>query len=244
MRRAVVLTHADFEGPGRLADILAEEGYELDERAIHRGDHVPAELEPSALLVVMGGSMGVADRDRPEHAFLAQEIALLESRIRDRAPALGICLGAQLLAHAAKARVFAMRARQPEAAHYEVGWADVHFDRASAVPVLDGLPGVAPMLHWHGDAFELPPGARRLAWSAACAQQAFQIHDRLFGLQFHAEVGLAEIEQFLRGDADFVVTANGPGGVERIRRDTERVFAEFRAIGERLLRNIVRACAK
>lgn len=243
MARAVILVHAECEGPGRLAGILIEQGYLLDVRAVHRGDDVPSTLEPEALLVVMGGSMGVGDRDRPEYAFLSREIALLQGRVRQRTPVLGICLGAQLLAHAAGARVFPMRTRQPPGAHYEVGWGDVHFDCAPRPPVLEGMPETALMLHWHGDTFDLPPGARRLASSGACEQQAFQIHDRLFGLQFHAEVDVCDIEGFLQGDSEFVVQANGPAGIDRVRRDTERHFADFRTVSERLLRNVVRAMA-
>jgi len=239
MARAVILVHAECEGPGRLAKVLTDEGFSLDVRAVHRGDEVPSVLDPGALLVVMGGSMGVGDRNDPEYAFLGQEIELLDRRVRDRAPVLGICLGAQLLAHAAGARVYPMRTRMPRGAHYEVGWGDVHFE-PSRRRVLEGMPDAAPMLHWHGDTFDLPPGARRLAWSRACEQQAFQIHDRLFGLQFHAEVDVSDIEGFLRGDAEFVVRANGPAGIDRVRRDTERHFARFEAVSERLLRNVVR----
>lgn len=240
MPRAVILVHAECEGPGRLSEVLTEVGFALDIRALHRGHEVPSEIEGDALLVVMGGSMSVGDRNRPEYAFLSREISLLERRVRDRAPAVGICLGAQLLAHAAGARVFPMRTRRPTGPPYEVGWDEVEFDQESGVPVLEGIPEAAPMLHWHGDTFDLPEGARHLARSAACEQQAFQLHDRLFGLQFHPEVGVSEIEGFLRGDADFVAKAHGPAGSDRIRRDTQRYFAEFRTVSERLLRNIVR----
>lgn len=240
MARAVILIHADHEGPARVAEILTGAGYSLDVRAVHRGDEVPAALEADAPLVVMGGAMGVGDRDRPEYPFLQREIALLTARVRDRAPALGVCLGAQLLAHAAGADVAPMRVRQPQGAHYEVGWGDVRFDHGPGARALDGLPPSAPMLHWHGDAFTLPPGARRLASSAACAQQAFQLHDRLFGLQFHAEVRAREVEDYLQGDAAYVAMANGPRGAEIVRRDTERHWARFLEVSDRLLRNVIR----
>jgi GMP synthase (glutamine-hydrolysing) len=239
MASAVVLTHAEFEGPGRLAPILERQGYALDVRAIHGGDEVPSSVAPGSLLVVMGGSMGVGDRDRPVYPFLSEEIELLQKRLRDRAPTLGVCLGAQLLAHAAGARVFPMGER-PEGARYEVGWAPVHFERGTEARVLDGLPESAPMLHWHGDTFDLPPGARRLASTAACREQAFQIHDRLFGLQFHAEVDTSEVEAFLCEDSEFVIKANGPGAVDRLRHDSERHFPEFRKVSDLLLHNIVR----
>jgi GMP synthase (glutamine-hydrolysing) len=243
--RAVVLTHADFEGPGRIAPLLIEMGFTLDRRALHRGDPVPDRLEPGALLVVMGGSMGVGDAECPGYAFLEREILLLKRQVRERAPVLGVCLGAQLLAHAAGARVHPMRLHQAGQASvpYEVGWSEVRFEGRAGTRLLDGLPEAAPMLHWHGDTFDLPEGARRLASTAVCREQAFALHDRQFGLQFHAEVGRPEIDDFLRRDADFVLAANGPTGVERLRDETDRYFDGFRAASDRLLRNLLRAMA-
>jgi GMP synthase (glutamine-hydrolysing) len=241
MKRAIVLQHAAFEGPARIADLVAAHGYEIETRALHRGDPVPAALAPGDLHVVMGGPRGVGERDRPEYSFLRDEIGLLRSCIAADAPVLGICLGAQLLAHAAGARVHPMTGGADGSRRYEVGWAPVRFRLDEADDALSGLPAEAPVLHWHGDTFALPAGARLLASTAICPNQAFRLRRRIFGLQFHCEVEHEHVEAFLGADADFVVLANGGDGVARLRADTARDLDSSRRVGDVLLRNILRA---
>jgi len=244
MKLAVVLQHEDFEGPARIGDLLAARGYALDVRAVHRGDAVPERMSAEDLLVVMGGSMGVGDAERVEYAFLDAELRLLRHRVEDDAPVLGICLGAQLLAHAAGARVYPMIDERTGARVLEVGWAPIRFHDPGSDDALAGVPPEAHVLHWHGDTFDLPAGARPLASSAICENQAFRLKRRLFGLQFHCEVDADHVDVFLRGDADYVVRANGPDGVERLRRDTARHVEEAGRLADLLLGNIVRTMAR
>jgi GMP synthase (glutamine-hydrolysing) len=251
MKAAIVLQHEDFEGPARIGHLLAARGYAIELRAVHRGDAVPEGMKGDDLLVVMGGSMGVSDADRAKYAFLDAELRLLRHCIEDDAPVLGICLGAQLLAHAAGARVYPMTDGRDGARVYEVGWAPVRFHDGESTSegiaenehVLAGVPSEAHVLHWHGDTFDLPAGAKRLASSAICENQAFRLKRRLFGLQFHCEVDADHVDVFLRGDADYVVRANGPDGVERLRRDTARHAEDAGRLADRLLDNIVRTMA-
>lgn len=241
MKRAVVLTHVPHEGPGRLAKLLVQNGYALDVLELHGGTPVPARVAREDLLIVMGGPMGVEDAGRPEFPFLGPEIALLTQRIEENAPVLGICLGAQLLAAASGAAVYPMKRSDGERLR-EVGWGPVQFHRTNTPePVLDGLPAEVPVLHWHGDTFDLPAGAELLASSAVCKHQAYRLGSKLFGLQFHCETTAEDVERFLDADGDYVTLANGPSGVERLRADTARCLPEFGGVGERLLENIVRA---
>jgi GMP synthase (glutamine-hydrolysing) len=238
-KRAIVLKHAAFEGPGRLAPLLVARGYRLELRELDRGDPVPDRTAPGELLVVMGGPMGVGDIDRAELGFLGRELELLARCLDDDVAVIGVCLGAQLLAAAAGARVAPMVDGRG-ARCYEVGWAEVRFhahDDADAL--LRRLPATAQVLHWHGDACELPAGARRLASSELCANQAFQIGTRQVGLQFHCEVDGEDVEAFLHADGDFAVRANGRDAVAQIRSDTRDHMAPFLALGDRLLRNVL-----
>jgi GMP synthase (glutamine-hydrolysing) len=152
-----------------------------------------------------------------------------------------VCLGAQLLAHAAGAAVYPAGGADGGRV-YEVGWAPVRFHVGNAAdPVLAGLPAETTVLHWHGDTFDLPRGARLLASTDLCRQQAFQLGGRSFGLQFHAEVTGPEIEAFLQNDAAFAEKANGPDAVASIRRDTARELPRSLDVGARLLGNVLDA---
>jgi GMP synthase (glutamine-hydrolysing) len=235
--RCVVLQHAASEGPQRLAELLAEAGLTLDVVALDRGEPVPRGLPVSVPLVVLGGAMGVSDLGDPAFPFLAGEVDLLRERLAAGAPVLGVCLGAQLLAHAAGARVFP-NSRPDGARVYEVGWAPVDFLSVDGEPALVGLGRRAMMLHWHGDTFELPAGAIHLASTAACPHQAFRL-GRAHGVQFHPEMDQATLAAWLDSDVAYVEKACGPGGAERIRAETPRLFPEYAAARDRLLRNLI-----
>ncbi len=181
----LLLQHVAFEGPGALAGAIADAGADLTILRMDRGDSLP---HPDAVtdlagLIVMGGPMSVQD-DLP---WLADERTLLRATVESGLPVLGVCLGAQQLAAALGATV----ARGP-APEYGVG--EVHLTTdAIADPVFAPAPSPLPCVHWHGDTFDLPQGAVRLAGNAAYENQAFRVGDRAYGLQFHVEVtaGLA-----------------------------------------------------
>ena len=244
MSKAIVLQHVEAEGPGRIMPVFRDFGIPLEVRRLYRGDEVPTDLDELRCLVVLGGPMGVGDVDDPRHAYLAREITLLrEALARDR-PALGICLGAQLLAAAAGARVYPNTRRAADGAVVparEVGWGFVDFAvaRAGHEPVLAGLPPRQMVLHWHGDTFDLPRGAMPLASTPACRNQAFRLGWKHFALQFHCELSADDVAVWVRQDAAYVREANGDGGGARILADTESHLADARPAWDRLLRNIL-----
>lgn len=244
-RRALVFQHIATEGPERVAVLLAARGIECEIRALHLGDPVSDDLAPDEPLIVMGGPMGVGDAGDHRYPFLADELALLGRLVARDAPVLGICLGAQLLAAAAGARVYPnTRPRPgepsgaPEPAR-EVGWGTIDFDDSLGEPVLAGVGSRARMLHWHGDTFDLPAGAIHLASTPVCRHQAFRLGRRQFGFQFHCELEAATIATWVREDADFVRAANGDDGGAQILADTERHYPGSRPIWDRLLGNAI-----
>src|SRR5947209_2597669 len=103
MSKAVVLQHVVHEGPGRIVPLFRDYGIPIEVRHVYKGDEVPTDLDELRVLIVLGGPMGVADIEGGKYPFLAQEVTLLQRLIKRDRPVLGICLGAQLLAHAAGA---------------------------------------------------------------------------------------------------------------------------------------------
>jgi GMP synthase (glutamine-hydrolysing) len=192
MRHLVVLQHAPHEGPSRIRDAFERAGFTTDILRLDLGTRVPETTDGMDALLVLGGSMGVGDRADPRYPFLEPEILLLERAIASDFPTLGICLGSQLLACAAGARVYPNQ--RGNAVVREVGWGAVHFTRSAAEePVLAGLDQAEMMLHWHGDTFDLPRGATLLASTLHCTNQMIRIKTRIFGVQFHPEVRESDI---------------------------------------------------
>ena len=177
------LEHQSYEGPGRIADWAQARGHTLARTALYAGE-LPPPPEDFDLLVVMGGSMNIYQQR--DHPWLVGEKRFLAEVLAAGKPVLGICLGAQLLADALGGKVF-------QNAEKEIGWWPVRvFDRSAPFAT---FPETLTVMHWHGDTFSLPPGARGVADSAGCAQQAFVHGDRVVGLQFHLEQGPVNVAE-------------------------------------------------
>lgn len=170
--------HVPFEGLGSLESWARSRDAALSVTRWHAGEPAP-DLDGLDWLVVMGGPMGVYDE--AQHPWLAAEKEYLRQAIETGKPVLGVCLGAQLIACVLGAAV----RRNP---HREIGWFPVEWTAQTGPhPLAQALPPTFEAFHWHGDTFELPPGAVPLARSAACANQAFALGPGVVGLQFHLE---------------------------------------------------------
>ena len=130
------------------------------------------------LLVIMGGPMSV--NDETEFPWLVAEKEFIRTAIEKNKAVIGICLGAQLIASAMGAAV----RPNPEK---EIGWFPVAGESSDSAGELFSFPEELLVFHWHGETFDLPAGAVRLARSDACEHQAFQLGQRVIGLQFHLE---------------------------------------------------------
>jgi len=200
----VVLQHVAVEGPGRIANALDRAG--RDWRVVRLYDREPAPTSAHGLdgLVVMGGPMGVGDVEA--HPHLADEKALITSCLDAGLPVLGVCLGAQLLAASLGASVRAGES-------IELGWQEVTLTADGRHdPVLGRLPRRFAPLHWHGDVFDLPPGATALAWSEQTPVQAFRYH-AAYGLLFHLEAHAPQVAAMAEEFPEDVQAA-GIGGAQ------------------------------
>ncbi len=176
--RVLVLQHIACEPPGVFEDVLRERGAELVRVEVDEGDALPDWNDFDAI-IAMGGPMSAYDD--AELPWLTPEKQLIADSVRAGTSFLGVCLGVQLLAASLGARVYAGPAP-------EVGVLDVELtDEARTDPVFSALPSRFPSLQWHGDTFDLPDGAVRLAGSPAYPNQAFRVGNA-YGVQFHLEV--------------------------------------------------------
>jgi GMP synthase-like glutamine amidotransferase len=173
--------HVEFEGLGLIEPWLRARGHDLTSTRWWAGESAGAESAAAEWLIVMGGPMNIYQHR--DHPWLVAEKAAIAAALARGARVLGVCLGAQLLADVLGAKV----AQNPEP---EIGWWPLHAVDASLASSGEpyAFPAELTVLHWHGDTFTLPPGARRLAASEACAQQAFAWGPRALGLQFHLEM--------------------------------------------------------
>lgn len=190
-KTVVAIRHVHFEDLGTFAPVLADAGYAISYRDAGVADLSALAAEDVDLLAVLGGPIGAYEDDK--YPFLADEIALIERRLAAGRSTLGICLGAQLMARALGQRVYPGPAK-------EIGWAKVTLTDAGRAGPLRHLDDVA-VLHWHGDTFDLPDGAARLASTAVCLNQAFAIGANTLALQFHPEVEARTFERWLIGHA-------------------------------------------
>lgn len=170
-----------------MTSILKKRGHELKVTRLYLGGELP-HLEAVDWLIILGGDMGI--HDEAEHPWLKGEKILIRDAVKSGTPVLGICLGAQLIAHALGARV-------EENPHPEIGWFPVtRKDQVSKTILGDTIPRVFEAFHWHNDTFGIPDGARELGSSRACNNQGFVKGNYIVGLQFHPEVRQKDVQAF------------------------------------------------
>lgn len=203
--RAHYLQHAPFEALGAIESWLRGQGYGITSSHLYVDDLLP-QLDEIDLLIIMGGPMSV--NDEAEYPWLVEEKAFIRSVIDAGIPVLGVCLGSQLIANVMGARVY------PNA-QQEIGWYPIQALQQGSSECFV-LPGEATVLHWHGETFDLPPGAVPLARSKACANQAFQIGHNVIGLQFHLEADRQVLVDFVAACADDLQPASYVQSAEEI----------------------------
>ena len=191
-RSAIAVRHTESEDLGLLSAILDQAGWTVSYCDAAVNDLADPSIAKADLLIVLGGPMGVYDCD--DYPFLTREIKLLERRLTQDLPTLGICLGSQLMARALGAAVFPGLTK-------EIGWGPVTLTREGEASCLAALTAKAKVLHWHGDTFDLPNGALRLASTTAYENQAFAYGKHGLGLQFHLEVDPSRLEEWYVADA-------------------------------------------
>lgn len=222
MKRAVAVRHVSFEDLGSFGPVLTSNGFEIDYIDCGIDDLESVDALSPELLIVLGGPIGAYEDDL--YPFISDEIKLLERRLEARLPTLGICLGAQIIARVLGARVYR--------GIKEIGWSQLFLTDAGQNSPLHHL--TSPVLHWHGDTFDLPREATLLASTEKCSNQAFSWGDSVLALQFHPEVSERNIEQWFIGHACEISATDGVS-VPTLRRDSSRFAAGLEIQARRLL---------
>lgn len=224
LKSALVIRHVHFEDLGTFAAPLRRAGYEIEYRDVGTPDFLAFAPDGPDLVVALGGPIGVYED--LTYPFLQQEVDVLAERLTSGRPTLGICLGAQLMARACGARVFPSGIK-------EIGFDPIDLNAAGRRSPLRHLAGV-PMLHWHGDTFDLPANATLLASTSKTAQQAFSIGSTILGLQFHPEADAgAAFERWLVGHACELASAKID--VARLRSDATEFGPTLAAAADAML---------
>ncbi len=211
-----IIKNVFSEGPGTIEEHLRNQSVPYSIIDLSIGEAAP---EPDAFthLLVMGGPMAVYEMHR--YPYLIKEALLIDRAARADRHIMGVCLGAQMLAHVLGGRVYPGTKK-------EIGWYEVTLtpdgmnDRLMSALALPGR-SVAQVFQWHGDTFDLPGGSVRLASSDLYPNQAFRYGDRVYGLQFHIEVTPKIVHDWLAREKGIDLAG--------ITADSEKIFAAYHA---------------
>jgi GMP synthase (glutamine-hydrolysing) len=226
MKSVLALRHVHFEDLGAFEAPLKDAGYTI--RYSDAGLDDPRTFHAPDLLAVLGAPIGAYEDDL--YPFLHGELALIERQLAEGKPLLGICLGAQLIARAMGARVYPGPAK-------EIGWKKLMLTQEgqrTLAPLED-----VPVLHWHGDTFDLPQGATNLACTDICKHQAFSAGRNVLAFQFHPEAQRKGFERWLVGHCAEIAATQGVT-VQQLRADTETLGDACALRGQAVLRDWLR----
>ncbi|MEH1840124.1 MAG: type 1 glutamine amidotransferase [Nostoc sp.] len=190
------LQHVPFEGLASIEHWLTKKDYILSVTKFYNGDSLPS-VNDLDWLIVMGGPMNIYEDDK--YPWLTLEKHFIQEAIKKNKIVIGICLGSQLIANVLGSKVYKGQEK-------EIGWYPIQVTtEAQSYAVFASLPASLTVFHWHGDTFDLPLGAVRLASSEVCANQAFIYEDRVLGLQFHLESTQDSVRQIIENCASELV---------------------------------------
>jgi GMP synthase-like glutamine amidotransferase len=224
-----ILQHVPFEDIGSMASWLDKHGCDLSYTRFFESPVLP-QLNGIDLVIAMGGPMSV--NDEPALPWLRPEKQFVRDAVEKGVSMLGVCLGAQLIASALGARVY----RNPQK---EIGWYPIEATPSAANTF--NFPKKCTVFHWHGETFDLPSGAIRLARSAVCENQAFQIGRNVIGLQFHLETTPESARAILDNCGDELVPESYIQNESELRELGIAAYAKINSLMGEILSYITRA---
>jgi GMP synthase-like glutamine amidotransferase len=221
----VVFEHHAMETSARLGQVLRDHGHKLRVVRLYAGDAIPADLDDVDGVVSMGGTMNVDQAG--EFPWIDKECAFIKAAHEAKLPVVGVCLGAQLIAHALGGKVAKMDTP-------EIGWGKVsQFKPGFPDTIFGGIPWKADQFHAHGQQVtDLPPGGVMLASTKACKNQAFRVGLTTYAFQYHFEWTRSDIDGVLTQFANWI--SESGGDAEAIRSETADKYDTYRRLGDKL----------
>jgi GMP synthase-like glutamine amidotransferase len=199
----LICKNINTEGAGTIEDYLNNRNIPYTIFELSEGEILP-KTENFNTLIMMGGPMSVNEDDI--YPYIKEEERLVRDFIAKGKKILGVCLGAQIMAKALGSRVYAGPQK-------EIGWYNIDLTEEGVKdPLMKSLafhPQVRDfwkkfnVFHWHGETFDIPAGAVRLASSALYPNQAFRHGNKAYAFQFHIEVRKEMILEWLKDEPNF-----------------------------------------
>ncbi len=199
------------EGPGLFSKIAKEKGFLPEIYNLSLGEKIP-QAQKEDLILIMGGPMSVRDINDKKYFWLKEETDFIKRAIDNQISIIGVCLGAQILAHITGGKIERLKDEfnnnKPELGWSEISSIDKKSNDEKSLRLIEPL----KVLHWHGDRIILPPQAELLASSAKCSEQFFKIGECIYGLQFHVETEGMMTNNWIKNDKKFIISGLGKNG--------------------------------
>lgn len=233
MRKVIVFQHVAHSILGTLNPTLKEHGLRMKYVNFEREPEAYPSLEKYNGLIVLGGHMGVYEAEKYTH--IKTELNLIEEALKKEIPILGICLGAQLLAHVLGAPV-------RKHTQKEVGWCDITLtEEGRKDQILQHFSSTEKIFQLHGDTFDIPKSAVHLAHSSICPSQAYRYGDKVYGLQFHLEADAPMIERWMNNPkAQQELFREQHCSMDGIRTDTEKYIEHSKRLARNTFSEFIR----
>ena len=233
MKKLLVLKNIEREGPGLFLKIAKEKGFLPEIYNLSLGEKLP-EPKKDDLILIMGGPMSVRDINNEKYFWLREETYFLKRAIENQISIIGVCLGAQLLAHVLGGKIERLKDESNKENKPELGWSEISsIEEKSNEKISLIIKKPLKVLHWHGDRIILPPQAKLLASSNRCREQLFKVGESIYGLQFHVETEGGMTSDWIKNDKKFIISGLGKKGQKILKNQCCKF--ESSTLNERIL---------
>ena len=231
--KLLVLKNIEREGPGLFLKIAKEKGFLPEIYNLYLGEKLP-EPKKDDLILIMGGPMSVRDINNEKYFWLRKETYFLKRAIENQISIIGVCLGAQLLAHILGGKIEQLKDEFNKEIKPELGWSEISFvnEKSNEENTLE-INEPLKVLHWHGDRIILPPQEKLLASSNRCREQLFKVGESIYGLQFHVETEGGMTSDWIKNDKKFIISGLGKNGQKILKNQCCKF--ESSTLNERIL---------